>query len=520
MELTKPIEHLPIGLTYLTSYNFYLRNLEVGFDDHEKKVNRTPEDFYFNVSRFDIKNKPSILLKVGLSSTMVRNLILLLLAFFLLQCDSNRPSSLRIALFTINATPPLGSPVAYAYTRSIQDSLYAKGIVILSDQKPIVICAVDWIGIANEGLEIWRRRLAKAAGTTEARVAIHALHQHDGVRGDFTTASVLEQYGLGGWRYDTDFIYATIDRSAAAIKNAIVDAKEVTHVGYGQAKVEKVASNRRILGPDGKVSIIRWSKTSDSAAIAAPEGLIDPWLRSVSFWQHDVPLVNLNYYTTHPMSHYGQGDVSSDFVGIAREARQHQLGISQIYFSGAGGNITAGKYNDGSPERRYILADRVEQAMTQAWETSTKIPITGKDLKWRTSTVLLPLGEHLIRSDLVDQLESSDTDSLQKFTAAKHLAWLNRTEQGHSVTVSALNLKNIWLLHLPGELFVEYQLAAQRLRSDDFVCTAAYGEYGPGYVCTEIAYNQGGYESSNRASRVSPQVESVLMQSIQEVLMP
>ena len=449
---------------------------------------------------------------------LARYFLLPTLLVIALSCKPNPAPPLQIAVFTVNATPPIGSPVAYTYTRSIQDSLYAKGLIILSDQKPVVICAVDWIGIANQALESWRASLASAVGTTVDRVTIHALHQHDGVRGDFTTAEVLEEYHLGGWRYDPGFIQSTIDRSAKAAEKALKQAKEVTHIGYGKAMVEKVASNRRILGPDGKVSIIRWSKSTDSAAIAAPEGLIDPWLKSVSFWQDEVPLVNLNYYTTHPMSHYGKGDVSSDFVGIAREAREQALGFPQIYFSGAGGNITAGKYNDGSPERRYILADRVEKAMKTAWEKTKKVPISATDLDWRTQSVSLPLGKHLIRNDLVDQLESAATDSLQKFTAAKHLAWLNWTEAGHSTTISALHIKDLWLLHLPGELFVEYQLAAQQMKPDDFVCTAAYGEYGPGYICTEVAYDQGGYESSNRASRVSPEVENVLMRSISELL--
>ena len=31
---------------------------------------------------------------------------------------------------------------------------------------------------------------------------------------------------------------------------------------------------------------------------------------------------------------------------------------------------------------------------------------------------------------------------------------------------------------MPGELFVEYQLAAQQMRPNDFVAMAAYGDYG------------------------------------------
>ena len=57
------------------------------------------------------------------------------------------------------------------------------------------------------------------------------------------------------------------------------------------------------------------------------------------------------------------------------------------------------------------------------------------------------------------------------------------------------------VLHMPGELFVEYQLAAQKLRPDLFVAMAAYGDYGPGYIGTEVAYPQGGYETSPVVAR-------------------
>ena len=71
---------------------------------------------------------------------------------------------------------------------------------------------------------------------------------------------------------------------------------------------------------------------------------------------------------------------------------------------------------------------------------------------------------------------------------------------------------------MPGELFVEYQFAAQKLRPDLFVAMAAYGEYAPGYIGTEIAYSQGGYETSPGASKVAPAVEQVLMNAIRRLL--
>jgi hypothetical protein len=70
---------------------------------------------------------------------------------------------------------------------------------------------------------------------------------------------------------------------------------------------------------------------------------------------------------------------------------------------------------------------------------------------------------------------------------------------------------------MPGELFVEYQLAAQSLRPDAFITMAAYGDYGTGYIGTEIAYTQGGYETGI-VSRVAPQVEKVLMDAMRKLL--
>ena len=49
------------------------------------------------------------------------------------------------------------------------------------------------------------------------------------------------------------------------------------------------------------------------------------------------------------------------------------------------------------------------------------------------------------------------------------------------------------------------------------VCMAAYGDYGPGYIGTQIAYSQGGYETGI-VSRVAPNVERVLIDGMRELL--
>ncbi|MEX0819453.1 MAG: hypothetical protein WD070_07660, partial [Pirellulaceae bacterium] len=407
----------------------------------------------------------------------------------------------RIATFNVDATPAVGTPVAYAPVREILDPLSARGIVLLGAEQPVVLCAVDWIGIGNDGYDAWREKLAEAAGTTPEHVAVHTLHQHDGARCDFTTEQLLAERGLGGKHFDNGFLHQTIDRAAAAIREALKGSQVVTHIGVGVAKVDKVASNRRILDADGKVKIIRWSKSSDPAAIAAPEGVIDPLLQSISFWNEQTPIASLTYYATHPQSYYGDGDVTSEFVGLARAAREEALpNVAHIHFNGASGNVAAGKYNDGSRELRPILAARMERGMREAWEATSKRPITVDDIEWRVEPVQLPAAEHLDEAKLTALMDDDKTPAATRLNSASHLAWLQRSRSGLTIDTSCLRLGDVYLVHMPGELFIEYQLAAQAIRPEDTVCMAAYGDYGPGYIGTEIAYGQGGYETSDRAS--------------------
>src|SRR5262249_15133182 len=143
-----------------------------------------------------------------------------------------------------------------------------------------------------------------------------------------------------------------------------------------KSRVEQVASNRRYLDRDGKPAFDRTSATRDAYARAQPEGTIDPWLRTLSFWDGERPVAALCVYATHPMSRYGQGQVSSDFVGLARRRRQEgDASTFQVYVSGCSGNVTAGKYNDGAPENRELLAERIERAMAEAWRATQRHPL-------------------------------------------------------------------------------------------------------------------------------------------------
>ncbi|QDU63580.1 hypothetical protein Pan216_44610 [Planctomycetes bacterium Pan216] len=437
------------------------------------------------------------------------------------SAQADEEKGLRIATFEADATPPLGAPLSGGARKPAVDittPLAAKGNVLLGAGEPIVLCAVDWIGIGNESYDQMRKAIAEAVGTSPDRVALHTLHQHDAPGSDFAAERLLEERGLGGKYSHPEFDTILMKRLASAAKGALARAKPVTHMGLGKGKVEKVASNRRVLGPDGKVAIVRWSASKSPAAQSAPEGLIDPYVHLISFWNDEEPLAVLTYYATHPQSYYGQGNVNWDFVGIAREQREEALGgLPHLHFDGAGGNVTAGKYNDGSPERRPILADRLAKGMKAAWDSQKKQPLKASEVGWKVEPVRLPPRATLSEESLLESLDDPKMALSRRIRAARDLSFLRRMQGGHRIPIQCLRLDDAYVLHLPGELFVEYQLAAQQRRPDDFVAMAAYGDYGPGYIGTEVAYTQGGYETGI-VSRVDPGVEAVLMKAIKSLL--
>lgn len=417
--------------------------------------------------------------------------------------------TLQIATFSVDVTPPRGSALCYALvvpSERVEAPLLAKGVVLYpSGDKPIVLCAVDWLGIGGESYKDWQVRLAKAARTTPDRVAVHTVHQHD-APGDSRGAARLVEPGL---LTPVEFCAAAVGRVADAI--AAAKPVAVSHWATSQATVNQVASNRRILAADGRsLAFQRMSKCAGSEYCDAPEGVIDPQLKTLSFYSSDRLLAALHYYATHPMSYYGKGVVNPDFVGIARES---MTGF-HVYFTGAAGNVAPGKYNNGEPATRLALADRISTAMKASLAAAK--PVAVSRVGWRTVAVRLPHREGAEFSEAAIRKALADTKLLprERASAARYLEWWQACQsKSPNITLQTLQLDGASILHMPGELFIEYQLAAQREKPNQWTTMAAYGEYGPMYIGTAAAYPQKGYETGP-VSRVGPNAEPVLLEAI------
>lgn len=426
---------------------------------------------------------------------------------------------LSLARFRFDVTPPMNHSLCGGWIKpvvGVDDPLEALGFVLLGAGKPIVLCAVDWTGLLNDAHVEWRKALAEAAGTTPERVAVHCIHQHNAPFACLGAEQLVLKQGDLPHIVELDFFRTCLDRARHAVSAGVKQARRVTHVATGQAKVDKVASNRRVnRGPDGKVGTMRGSSCKDAKLRELPEGLIDPWLKTVAFFDRDTKLAACHYYATHPMSYYGDGRVSSDFAGLARKQRQKdEPGCLHIYFTGCAGNVAAGKYNDGSPEVRPILTRRVYEGIVKSEETLKPEPVG--EVTWRTQEVLPPARSGITAEQLAEQIGNKKNAVVNRNRPSFQLAWIERVARGTPIVLSALHVNAIALLHLPSEMFVEYQLRVQAARPNRFIATTAYGDGGPWYIPTREEYPHGGYEVG--MAYCDPEVDEMLTKGIQGLM--
>ncbi|MCX7426650.1 MAG: hypothetical protein NTW96_13625 [Planctomycetia bacterium] len=406
-----------------------------------------------------------------------------------------RAAEYRVATFEADVTVPLGHACmggGVADAKEIVDPLFAKGFVLLGSGKPIVLVVLDWCQCNNDSYDRWRDVLAEAAGTTPERVLLSTVHQHDAPICDLTAQKLLDGFGLKGYNCDPEFHETAVQRTAAALRASLGSARRVTHFGLGQAKVEKVASNRRVVAPDGQIT---WNRGSGSGDMyGAPDGEIDPWLKTISLWDGGRPVVAWSTYAVHPMSYYGKGGVSADFVGMARAKMQKEHpDVFQIYVTGCGGDTTAGKYNTGAPENRPVLADRVYQGMEAAWKATQRQPLDAVEL--RVAKMPLPARDDgIYRIDEMKRiLADGKAGRWQRISAALGLSWRARVDAGHQLDLPCLDLGGGRAMYLimPAETFVGYQLAAQKLRPESFVAVAGFGDGAAGYIPTDQCWKDG-----------------------------
>ena len=378
---------------------------------------------------------------------------------------------LKISTFKVDCTPPEGYPIGFGGDGSsakIRDPLFMRGFVLESGESRCVIASLDYCGLMNSAYDQLVDALAAYTGAPADQVVVHCVHQHDTPLLNFELAELLDLDP-----FPREWWTNLVEECATASRKSLADLTEVASVGHAEQRLYGFASNRRILGADGKVRGMRFSRCADESLNSEPVGTIDPMLRTLAFRDiQDKLLASMTFYATHPQVSNGRELYSADAEGEAMQRLESDCpnGL-HAYFSGLFGNVTAGKYSSPTDLEGNValFGERLKSGITR--NLSTMVWETPDTFGWVSSEFPFPR-------------EELDVESLKSFVRDESVPFGKRTVKAAVLSsylygrnanypVKMLQVGSSRCLFLSSELFVEYQLYIQSLIPDEFVAVAA-----------------------------------------------
>ncbi|TVR56111.1 MAG: hypothetical protein EA426_14095 [Spirochaetaceae bacterium] len=423
--------------------------------------------------------------------------------------------TLRVGAATVDISPMtsqflFGYPHVERYSTGIHDPLQSHA-VFFSSGKPstnesesatsrtVLFIANDVIRIDKSVAREARERIRSATGVQEQTIMITATHTHSApniVRyASNMDDPVVPPPDPKYVRFLTDSIVAA---GIAAVENAVPAS-----VGFAAARAEGVGSNRRSVdGPsDPEVPVV------------------------VARDENDRAIACMLVYSMHPtVLHEDSKLVSGDFPAFTRRYLCSSVFGREIpiaYHTGTAGNQSP---RHMTRENTFAEAERLGNLLGRAVEKALKTVEYSSEFTIGSAQEFLDLPrkvfpdpaaaaerlarvrerfEKLAREGAPRQeIRTAETDV---FGAEEVLTLANAAargvldeyyEQCLPAEVHAIRLGLHTYIGWPGELFVEYGLELKRRFPSAYGITLANGGL-QGYVVTEAAAAEGGYEASN-----------------------
>ena len=418
---------------------------------------------------------------------------------------------MKLAKFKVDCTPPVGVPVGFGTegkTIGIRDQLWLRGIILADENKKCLIASMDYCGLMNRAHDELVGKLAEATGIPEEFIIVHCIHQHDAPLIDFEINEILKIK-----TFPADWWKNLLAACAQAGTTALANMLGICYIGHAETRLYGYASNRRIIGDDGKCRGMRWSRCNDESLRNETTGVIDPFIRTIAFMDSDENIVaSMSFYATHPQVANGRNMFSADAPGEAMRLIENEFENSfPCFFTGAGGNVTAGKYtllNDlegnllnfgqklaNGISRNLIILEK--EACREFHLSSEKFKFPRKKM-----------GEFTSQTESKDEPERLLNAVLQSCREYK-----NNT----LYCARMLQMGNVRIVFLPGEPFVEYQIYLQSLIPDEFIAIAGNCSDNFIYLPLSESFKEGGYEPQSYCWCTSD-IEKILKRNLKKLI--
>ena len=434
-------------------------------------------------------------------------------------------SGTRVGAARVDITPRAGTHLAgsglglHRPAEVVLDPLYASAAVFEAGGRKLCIVSMDITMITDEWADRIRSAAVKRFGFDRDAVMVHATQTHSApavghIMFDpgFPEIPSEPEYLRGG---ESAYCEQACAGAVDAIRRACDSLRPAT-IAAGSAARDGLAFNRRAVMRDGTVTMpffhSRRERPLGRTDIRYMEGPTDPEVGVLCARDDDMHMVTmLLHFSCHPVNVYVKPGfaVSADWPGAWCEAMRRTFGENSapLTINGCCGNL-----NPWSPFEAGIVPDHVgmgEQLAESAKAVVSQMQFANDGrLDWRVRHVELPLqtpnperlkaAEELLakHSTPIWPKETPGRPDPEWFRAASLMSveYMRRRSPTFDYEIQVFRIGDAALVALPGEPFVEGQLAIKigSPAYHTFVAHAA-NQY-VGYIPTRDAYSRGGHE--------------------------
>ena len=438
-------------------------------------------------------------------------------------------NQLRAGAAQVDITPPLGTHLAgsgsgeHRPAETVMDPLSARAIVFESGRRRVCIVILDLTIVTQDYSERIRAAIAERTGIAPEAIMVQATQTHSAP-------------SLGYFMLDQDFPLETSeqteylrgaeraygDRAAPAAVEAAVEAADrlqPARIGLGRGVLGDLAFNRRGIRRDGTIIMParpgREERPLGNTDICYLEGPMDPEVGVCCVQDLDErPLAFLLHYTCHPVNACSHRDtyrgVSADWPGAWTRETEQRFGSDAVplVVNGCCGNINPRHPFDSDyrPDHRRMgrelarMTERIVHSLAFVDEPST--------LAFTVENIRLPFRD--IPAGRLREVEAILSENPQPprgpngdvaprwFRAAstRSVELCRERDAEFNYEIQAFRIGDLCVIGLPGEPFVEGQLALKTNSAAPFLFPAHLTTQYVGYLPTREAYNRGGHEAN------------------------
>lgn len=421
----------------------------------------------------------------------------------------------------LDVTPPLGAELSgYFYVRhakGVLDPLQLNAVAVSNGTDTVILMAIDFIGIRMNYMDQLRGLISQRTGVPAENVLIAALHQH-------TSCCIAD--GVDTNLTDKAFLDVLFRKFGDAAQMAIDDLKEASVSTAAREVAEPIAFVRRYFTADGGVA----TNPSSKLVLTGRCAEADNTMRLVRFRREGAKDIAIVDFSTHPDVISGEY-MSADWPGFTRRFVEEDIpDVSCLFFTGCQGDsnhIDFFKPKDqrikgkGYDHSRY-MGRTVADAVVAAWdhtEEATGDAISGQMQVVYNRTNTVDIERYDEYKAWYEDYEAGKLDPKPHITELAYASRIIRLRTSpifRPVPVTVIHFGSVAFVGFGGEAFTAYGQAMRDLAPGKFVVCAVCANGYEGYLPTQEAFAQGGYEA--KSSLFTPTLEQEIVAAAKDML--